>query len=91
MQTYKDNPTPEQVNLALAELTGKARPYCTSWAQAGPLIEQYSICLDLDEHQGWLAAVKPYGVPIHIAQGETALIAAMRCLVLRLKLQGETR
>lgn len=60
----------------------------TNWAQGGQLIEDYRICIDMDEHQGWLAAVKPYGVPIHVASGATPLEAAMKCLVLR---QGLTK
>ena len=57
----------------------------TNWSQGGPLIEQHQICIDMDEHQGWLAAVKPYGVPIYVSAGSTPLEAAMQCLVKRLK------
>lgn len=58
-------------------------PYSTNWAQGGPIIEREGMhvdCLRQGESPVWEAW--PYaGGTKFIQQGETPLIAAMRCYV----------
>lgn len=63
--------------------------YCYSpsadWSQGGPLIEKYGVdlsappCIDRNREIGWQA--RPDDGATHWHSGETALIAAMRCIV----------
>jgi len=54
----------------------------TGWSQGGPIIEREKINLEYPREDYWVAS-KWMGKPMDFAfgQGETALIAAMRCYV----------
>ena len=51
--------------------------YSTDWAQGGPIIERERIDILFQEKDRWLAV----GFGMNEAQGQTPLIAAMRCYV----------
>ena len=55
-------------------------PYSTDWAAAGPIIEGERLSLLLiSKTGGWAARTEEY--PPAYIQGDTPLIAAMRCYV----------
>lgn len=57
--------------------------YSTDWSQAGPIIERERICLDIGHDGVWLACIKQNyeDKSEYLHAGQTALEAAMRCLV----------
>ena len=64
--------------LRLTPFTGRYAP-STGWAQGGPIIEREVICILPHASGGWLAKV--HGVATRHEEGQTPLIAAMRCYV----------
>lgn len=56
--------------------------YSTDWAQGGPIIEREGICMSrVDTMAAWDARIYDGESEPWQAEGETALIAAMRCYV----------
>lgn len=46
-----------EINVQVAEVTGKHADYCNSWADAGPIIAENKISLNWYESEGkWTAA-----------------------------------
>ena len=70
--------------VGVAQLIGTWYSPSTHWAQGGPIIEREGISLYLDTNNFWQANIfdgNPICNPFGGVQGETALIAAMRCYV----------
>ncbi len=57
--------------------------YCNSWADGGPLIEKYGICLAKLKNGKWLACGNQQGITSRIWRQESdkPLVAAMLCVV----------
>lgn len=84
---------PEVVNnFAVAWYTWPNTHYSTDWAQGGPIIEREGLCVEYMAGAGdggldvWVAEVlhedrKYGGVMSSAGQGQTPLLAAMRCYV----------
>lgn len=53
--------------------------YSTEWIKAGPIIERENIYFMPAAGGGWLAKV--FGIGMGMVEGQTPLIAAMRCYV----------
>jgi hypothetical protein len=70
------------VAKAISEYKPIAVPaFSTDWSQGGPIIDRHGICLSSDDvfaGEGWVAHMPESDVDV---KGDTALIAAMRCLV----------
>lgn len=57
--------------------------YCNNWADAGPLVEKYGICLAKLKNGKWLACGDQQGITSRIFRQESMkpLVAAMLCVV----------
>lgn len=57
--------------------------YCNLWADGGPLIEKYGICLAKLKNGKWLACGNQQGITSRIWRQESdkPLVAAMLCVV----------
>ena len=51
-----------EINVQVADVTGKHADYCNSWADAGPIIEQHGITLAYDSDGSWVADATAYWV-----------------------------
>lgn len=66
-----------KTGMAPCEYEERVFNYAYDWAQGGPIIAREGISLDYCGEDGWFSIFDA----AHKAQGETPLIAAMRCYV----------
>ena len=78
--------TGKRLNWAVAKAIGKYSPtavpeYSTDWAHGGPIIEREKINVSSSATAPWMAWFYDGVEMIWLTDGQTPLIAAMRCYV----------
>lgn len=80
---HKDIVTHYVAYIRIRDAAGHSLTFCpsTHWAHGGPIIEREEVFLSPRVEGNWSAAIYTADGFCHLYEGDTPLIAAMRCYV----------